>query len=65
MPATGYNEFQEVTAHYQLHEDTVIEDSGKLHVVVKMLKSLRQRGNERVVLVSNYTKVDSTATTNV
>ncbi|XP_062508936.1 DNA repair and recombination protein RAD54B-like isoform X3 [Corticium candelabrum] len=56
MPATGYNEFQEVTAHYQLHEDTVIEDSGKLHVVVKMLKSLRQRGNERVVLVSNYTK---------
>lgn len=53
-----YSELQDVIAHCNFDEDAVnVEDSGKLQVVVQMLKSLRERENERVVLVSNYTKV--------
>jgi DNA repair and recombination protein RAD54B len=53
-----YNDLQDVVAHFHSHETTMdTEESGKLQVLVKMLQNLRERKNERVVLVSNYTKV--------
>jgi DNA repair and recombination protein RAD54B len=52
-----YNDLQDVVAHFHSHETTMdTEESGKLQVLVKMLQNLRERKNERVVLVSNYTK---------
>ena len=34
-----------------------VELSGKMHVLARLLAHLRQRTNDRIVLVSNYTQV--------
>jgi hypothetical protein len=34
-----------------------VELSGKMHVLARLLGHLRQKTNDRIVLVSNYTQV--------